>query len=93
MATGYLSQAELVGRLCTLGTDDFFFIDECHQMKIPVQEMLFDAIDRLRVPVVNGSTASNASQEEKSDGTDIKAFSLLLATDRPGALPTLLLNG
>jgi holliday junction DNA helicase RuvB len=55
-------------------------------MKAPVQEMLYDAIDQLRVPQLPKPTVAAGSQQAADTTVEIKSFCIILATDQPGDL-------
>jgi Holliday junction DNA helicase RuvB len=60
---------------------DVVFLDEVHQLIPAVQEVLFPAIDKRKVPVVN---EDNRIQE--NEWLEIPEFSVVTATDQPGAM-------
>jgi Holliday junction DNA helicase RuvB len=86
MTIGDISKTDLVDRLVALSENDFLFIDEAHALKGALQELLYEAIDSLRVPRVQGSVAASAPQKEGEDAVEIKPCSIILATDQPGGL-------
>lgn len=60
---------------------DVLFLDEVHQLHPSVQEILYPAIDKHRVPVVD---ENNRIQE--NDWLEVPDFSVIVATDQPGQL-------
>jgi Holliday junction DNA helicase RuvB len=83
-AMGYEDRAALSGKLVSLSTGDFLFIDECHRLHGPEQELLCEAIDRKSIP--------NTDRKRSDQGgavierTVLKPWTLILATDQPGLL-------
>ena len=73
---GHISPAKLAAECTGMEKGDFLFIDECHDAKPPVQEMLFRVIDENKVPL----------PDTKSSECEVKPITLVLATDQPGVL-------
>lgn len=61
---------------------DVFFIDEIHSLPTDSQELLFPAIDKLRVPEVDAAK----HRVKDNEWIDIQPFTLVVATDKPGML-------
>jgi len=67
---------------------DFIFIDEAHNLAKPSQEFLLTVIDHGKIRR-NKATAEAVGQKED---IRLERFTLVLATDQPGALRRALLN-
>lgn len=61
---------------------DVVFIDEIHALQDSVQEMLYPAIDRHEVPVVD----ADKHRIMENEWQPIPAFTLVVASDQPGKL-------
>jgi len=61
---------------------DIVFFDEVHALSDCAQEILYPAIDKLHVPVVDAET----NRIRENEWQDIPPFTLVAATDQPGAL-------
>ncbi len=85
---GYAPRKLLIKKLLTLKPGDFLLIDEAHALKPLEQELLFEAIDRLRVPPPETKAPKGAQKQtgKKAKVRRLKPFTLVLATDRPGYL-------
>jgi Holliday junction DNA helicase RuvB len=86
---GNASRAVIVEKLLALEHCDFLFLDEAHNLRQAEQELLFEAIDSLRVPLLNEDSAkkrAGQSGELSLRHREIRPFTLVLATDRPGIL-------
>ena len=60
---------------------DVVFIDEIHQLHDSVQEVLYPAIDNHKVAIVD-----EANRIQENQWLDIPQFSVIVATDQPGAI-------
>lgn len=61
---------------------DIVFIDEIHALKDEVQELLYPAIDRHKVPVID----EEKHRVMENEWLSIPAFTLIVASDQPGKL-------
>lgn len=66
----------LVRILLALRSGDFLFVDEAHAIEPAQQELLYEAIDRHRIPLPKG-------KGEKRKRATVQPFTLILATDQP----------
>jgi Holliday junction resolvasome RuvABC ATP-dependent DNA helicase subunit len=82
-AMGYLDRAEIGRKLAAVSTNDFLFIDECHGLAPPVQELLCEALDHGSIPAPE---AKRGAQPTEARRVELKPFTLALATDQPGRL-------
>lgn len=82
---GNRSPSVFADHLSRLNRFDFLFIDEAHNLKPAAQELLFQAIDNLQVPIIGADSSGNASNDEQ-ELFDIKPSTIVLATDQPGRL-------
>lgn len=85
---GYISWEDLSTRLVSLNTNDIVFVDEAQDLRPPVQDKLLDAIDNLAVTLENGkpTPGTPCGQGARTKEVKIQPFTLILASDRPGAL-------
>jgi Holliday junction DNA helicase RuvB len=84
---GYAGRAALVKQFKALKAGDFLFIDEAHGLKPADQEIIFEALDHLRVPASPGPRArKRANRPATGKHHRLQPFTLVLATDRPGHL-------
>jgi len=81
---GTVTHEELCTILTSLHHGDFLFIDECHCLTPDVQELLFQVIDSREISV--GMKNGGKTGKEKKETTKLAAFTLVLATNRPGML-------
>jgi holliday junction DNA helicase RuvB len=81
---GDIAPDRLAKTLGKLNTCDFLLIDEAHNLKFGSQEVLFQAIDHLRVRVREVTKGKGSAGTIKA--VNVKPFTLVLATDRPGCL-------
>jgi len=82
----HVTIAALAGVLAKANTADCVYLDEVHALRAPVQEMLYPAVDGLRVPEVrDGEVIQGAWQP-------IKPFTLILSTNQSGKLLDALLQ-
>lgn len=88
-ARGQFSRHELAKKLAEVRVYDFFFVDEAHLLKNPAVDMLFEAIDKHKIIVPN---SKRSEDKEPPQQIDIPAFTLVIATDQPGALPNALIK-
>jgi Holliday junction DNA helicase RuvB len=72
---------DLVGILTDLQAGDVLFIDEIHRMPRPVEEYLYPAMEDFEVDFI-----SQQGPMARSIKINLKRFSLVGATTRPGAL-------
>ncbi len=72
---------DLVGILTDLQQGDVLFIDEIHRMPRPVEEYLYPAMDDFEVDFI-----SQQGPMARSIRINLKRFSVVGATTRPGAL-------
>ena len=73
---------QVVDLLMKMKKADVLFIDEIHALPIDCQEMLFPAIDRQIVPLVD----HEKRRLDESKTAEIQPFTLVAATDQPGKL-------
>jgi len=71
----------LNGMLTRLERGDVLFIDEIHRLSAPVEEALYPAVEDFRIDVTMGEGAY-----AESLSLDVKPFTLVGATTRPGLL-------
>ena len=57
------------------------FLDEVHQLQDSVQELLYPAIDKHRVPLVDEN-----NRIKENEWVDVPAFCVVVATDQPGSI-------
>jgi Holliday junction resolvasome RuvABC ATP-dependent DNA helicase subunit len=81
-----VTRAILAGLLAKVNTADCVYLDEVHALRGPVQELLYPAVDRLKVPVVQGGLII------EGEWLDIKPFTLILSTDQPAKIRNALLQ-
>ena len=60
---------------------DVVFLDEIHQLHDSVQEILYPAIDKHQVPLVDEN-----NRIKENEWIDVPEFSVVVATDQPGCL-------
>jgi Holliday junction DNA helicase RuvB len=80
------TRAHLAEMLATVKTADCVYLDEVHALREPVQEVLYPAVDRLRVPVVQDGRIV------EGEWLDIHPFTLILSTDQPAKTRNALLQ-
>ena len=80
---GHESLADFVGRFGGTQMGDFLFVDEAHRAASSVQELLYDVIDRCRVPNLNRTNDEGAGAGAYRE---IAPTTVILATDQPGKL-------
>ena len=73
---------DLADRLSKVKRADVFFVDEVHALPTDCQELLYPAMDRLRVPAVD----LEAHRVLDNEWVAIPPFTLIVATDQPGTL-------
>lgn len=72
---------QLAKHLAQVKRCDVVFFDEIHQLQDSVQEVLYPAIDKHRVPVVD-----EKNRIKENEWVEIPEFSVVVATDQPGKL-------
>lgn len=90
-ARGQLAREELVARYSKIKTHDFIFIDEAHLLNTQAQDLLLEIIDESTITLPSQKKAD----DNKDDGPshiEIPPCTIVLATDRPGALCNALLK-
>jgi len=89
LAHGYESQPSLSRKLVRMKINDFLFIDEAHNLKPLVQEILYQAIDEWSIPRLKDESKKEEQEEdqidEDSERTEIEPCTIILATDQPGS--------
>ena len=73
---------DVAEKLAAVKKGDIVFLDEIHALPADGQEMLYVAIDGLRVPKIDAEKRRLVPNQ----WTSIPAFTLILATDQPGRL-------
>ena len=73
---------DVANRLSQVNRADVFFIDEVHALPTDCQELLYPAMDRLRVPAVD----LESHRVLDNEWVNIPPFTLIVATDQPGTL-------
>jgi Holliday junction DNA helicase RuvB len=81
---GYEDRATLAQKLAGMAAHDFFFIDECHRLRPPEQELLCEVIDCDSIPTPDRKRPGQGPAEQAR--TPLKPWTLVLATDQPGLL-------
>ena len=81
------TRARLAEVLSRVNTADCVYLDEVHALRESVQELLYPAVDRLKVPVVQDGRII-----EGDPWRDIKPFTLILSTDQPAKTRNALLQ-
>lgn len=75
------SKGDLVGLLLNLRKGDILFLDEIHSLHPKVEEVLYPAMEDLRIEVVTGEGAMSAAVS-----LELEPFTLIGATTREGML-------
>lgn len=81
-----VTRAILAGVLAKVNTADCVYLDEVHALEQTVQELLYPAVDSLKVPVVRDGRII------EEEWLDIKPFTLVLSTDQPAKIRNALLQ-
>jgi Holliday junction DNA helicase RuvB len=74
-------KGDLAAILTNLNTKDVLFIDEIHRMPIPLEEMLYSAMEDFRLDILIGKGPSARNMQ-----IPLAPFTLIGATTRPGLL-------
>ena len=72
---------DLAGLLTSLENRDVLFIDEIHRLKLPVEEVLYSAMEDYKLDIVVGK-----GPEARTLRIDVQPFTLVGATTRAGLL-------
>jgi Holliday junction DNA helicase RuvB len=83
-AMGYEDRGSLTEKLLGLNTGDFLQVDEAHRLRPLEQELFYQAIDSGSVP--NSNRKGAGLDGDGGERLNIKPWTLVLATDRPGSL-------
>ena len=94
VAHGQDAARDLAAKLLQAQAGDILFIDEAHNAKAKVQEMLYQVIDEARLPgwacqpPTAGAAATQAAQRGvgQDNPVEVQRVTLILATDQPGRL-------
>lgn len=81
VTNGNASAIDIATHLRQAQAGDFLFIDECHNLVVRSQELLYHVIDELQIPL-----AESDNQSPDECYIDIAPVTVMLATDRPGKL-------
>lgn len=73
---------QLARHLAQVKKGDIVFVDEIHALLDGVQELLYPALDRRQVPVVDPET----KRIRENEWLEIPEWTLVVATDQPGRL-------
>lgn len=84
-ANGHDALTELVQKLRRLNACDFLFVDECHNLTPKAQELLYQVVDRSRVPNWEGTQTQSDSPTDTAY-IELAPCTLVAATDQPGKL-------
>ena len=74
-------QGDLAAILTNLAPRDVLFIDEIHRLKLPVEEVLYSAMEDYKLDIVVGK-----GPEARTLRIDVQPFTLVGATTRAGLL-------
>jgi Holliday junction DNA helicase RuvB len=74
-------QGDLAAILTNLGPRDLLFVDEIHRLKLPVEEILYSAMEDFKLDIIVGK-----GPEARTLRLDLPPFTLVGATTRAGLL-------
>lgn len=80
---GHESLEEFAVRFTSARTGDFVFVDESHRATPRVQELLYDVIDKQRIPNIFDR---DDESDHDSPFFSINSCTVIMATDQPGKL-------
>jgi Holliday junction DNA helicase RuvB len=83
-AHGRETRDAMLSKLLRLEANDLLFIDEAHNLRPVVQELLYPVIDERRVFVAEDGGQQGGGPEPRS--IEIQPCTIILATDQPGRL-------
>jgi Holliday junction DNA helicase RuvB len=81
---GYVDRPVLAEKLSQLDRHDILLVDEAHRLRHPAQELITEAVDQGSLPARDPGPAG--------ERVALKPWTLILATDQPGALLDALLK-